>query len=167
MQTRRLLSCAMLAGIAVLGSGCATIVEGWGPKKVSIHSDPEDADVTIVDPSDGKLVCRGRTPFDVVLERSSGYFRRARYQATFEKPGFNTRQVELESRLSGWYVANLLLWIPGWIGALTLDPATGSMWTLQIDELRVALHAPPPPITPAVTPAARSDTPAGAPRAAR
>ena len=156
MRVHHLAPAAALAAIVLLSSGCATVVNGTGTRWVSVRSAPIAASVRIVEAHSGKLVKQALTPFDVSLAPSRGYYKGASYRMVFEAPGFKTVEVEIDSRLSGWYFGNIALSLFGVVGAFVVDPLTGAMWTLAIDELSVTLPpllsepppSPPPPEPP-------------------
>ena len=54
-------------------------------------------------------------------------------------PGYETAEVALTPKMSGWYWGNLL--IGGLIGMLAVDPATGSMWNIAPDKIEQKLPA--------------------------
>ncbi len=139
MSVHHLAPAAALVAIVLLSSGCATVVNGTGTRWVSVRSAPIAASVRIVEAHSGKLVKQAVTPFDVSLAPSRGYFQGASYRMVFEAPGLKTVQVEIDSRLSGWYFGNIALSVFGVVGALIVDPLTGAMWTLGVDELSVEL----------------------------
>ena len=161
MRIRELAAAALAVGVSLSSSGCASIIKGGGPETVSLRSAPADADVKIIDMSNGNVIQHGKTPLMVALAKSRGFFQGARYQVVFDKPGFATREVTLDTRVSGWYVGGNLIF-GGLIGWLIVDPATGAMWTLSQDEVSVDL-TPIAPAAPAVAPAAAPVPQASAP----
>ncbi len=109
-------------------TGCATLLsESVYP--VTITSAPDDATITITD-SNKNIVFQGKTPAEVNLKASSGFFRKASYTIKFEKKGYKDSVYTLTSTLDGWYFGNL---ISGniIIGMLIIDPITGAMWQLD------------------------------------
>jgi hypothetical protein len=144
---------SLALSLTVLGAGCASIVKGGGPQSVSIRSRPPDADVKVIDDKTGDTLSSGKTPLIVPLNRARGYFSGARYRIVIEKPGFDAREVMVDSSTNGWYIAGNLVF-GGLIGWLIVDPATGAMWTLDPEDVAVELHAtaPAPPQAPAATP---------------
>ncbi len=138
---------AALGACALLVSGCASIIKGGGPEPVSIRSQPADADVKIYDAVSGAHITSGKTPVLVQLAKSKGFFRGGKYRVVIEKPGFEKREVIIDSHVSGWYVGGNILF-GGLIGWLIVDPGTGAMWTLD-EQVDVEL----PPVAPTVAPA--------------
>lgn len=110
-------------------SGCATIVSD-SKYKVNFKSNPSNARVIITD-MNRKLVHSGVTPMTVTLDSSNGYFKAAKYNLIFEKPGFGRIENVLESKIDGWYWGNILF--GGFIGWLIVDPMTGAMYKLPKD----------------------------------
>jgi hypothetical protein len=107
-------------------SGCATIVSD-SIYPVSISSSPEGVLFEIRN-EDGMKVHSGRTPATITLDAHNGFFDGATYKVKFKKDGYYEQDSIIDSKLDGWYVANLLF--GGFIGFLIVDPATGAMWKL-------------------------------------
>lgn len=126
-----------LALVGVLVAGCASIIKG-SDQSVTFKSDPSEARLTIADVREGKEIHVGTTPFTTSLKRGAGYFKKAKYKVTIEKPGYRKEEVALEGTPGGWYIAGNLVF-GGLIGWLIVDPATGAMWTLDPDEVNVTL----------------------------
>jgi len=121
---------------AVVATGCASIIKGTD-QQVSFNSEPSEAKVVITDVRKGKEVLVGSTPFTASLKRGAGYFKKAKYNVTFEKPGYKTETIMLEGTPGGWYIGGNF--IVGGMGWLIVDPATGAMWTLEPDDVKVVL----------------------------
>lgn len=111
----------------LLAAGCATIV-GKSVYPVLIKSQPDQADITIVD-ENGTAVFKGKTPTTVSLPTKRGYFQGKNYTVTFAKPGYATQTAAIKRGVSGWYIGGNFLF-GGLIGWLIVDPLTGAMWTL-------------------------------------
>ncbi len=125
-----------LVVLGLLATGCASILKG-SEQKVSFKSEPSDARVVITDIRQAKEVQVGLTPFTATLKRGAGYFKKAKYNVTIEKPGYQTEAIVLEGTPAGWYLGGNLLF--GGMGWLIVDPATGAMWTLEPDDVSVTL----------------------------
>jgi hypothetical protein len=149
-----------LVFVALVATGCASIVKG-ADQKVSFTSEPSDAKVVINDVRQGKEVEIGSTPFTTTLKRGAGYFKKARYNVIFEKPGYQTEAIVLEGTPGGWYIGGNLLF-GGGMGWLIVDPATGAMWTLEPQDVSVTLkkHTALGPQDAGLTIALRADLPA-------
>ena len=145
--------------VALVATGCASIVKG-SEQKVSFKSEPSEARVVIADVRAGKEIQVGSTPFTASLKRGAGYFKKAKYQVTFEKPGYKTEAITLEGTPGGWYLGGNLL--VGGMGYLIVDPATGAMWTLEPNDVSVTLkkQAASRPRDDGLTVALRADVPA-------
>lgn len=92
---------------------------------------PSDAQVTVQD-RNGDTVAMTRTPGVVTRKRGDGFLKRARYVATFEKPGYEAARAPIESRLNPWIFGNVVF---GGLVGLAVDPYTGAMWEPAAEEL--------------------------------
>ncbi|WP_153799535.1 PEGA domain-containing protein [Foetidibacter luteolus] len=126
--------------ISLLLFSCASIVSksNW---PVSIDSKPSGASVTIFNKK-GAEVYTGKTPASLKLKSGSGFFSKESYSIVLSKDGFETKKINLECRVNGWYWGNIL--IGGIIGMLIVDPATGAMYKLDKEFVDVNLTAVSP-----------------------
>lgn len=116
---------AALAAIAVVSlSGCASMFNGT-TQPVEFSSVPDGAMMTITNRA-GEPVHSGTTPSTVTLKRGAGYFKSEAYTVNMKKDGFADVSQRIDSQVSGWYIANLML--GGLLGMLIIDPATGGMY---------------------------------------
>lgn len=115
----------LMSGLLLVTS-CASIVSDTS-YQVTIRSHPEGASFMVID-SDDDLLHQGVTPETVTLDASSGFFSKAKYKITFDKPGYAQASRSLSAKIDGWYVGNIVF--GGLIGWLIVDPATGAMWKL-------------------------------------
>jgi hypothetical protein len=126
----------VLAAVSLLSPiGCASIVSGRRADVV-INSSPPDAHVSVRD-KQGRTIATATTPAVVSLKRGDGFFKRAQYTATIEKPGYSTAHVPIESQLNPWLLGNVLF---GGIIGLAVDPYTGAMWRPTPDEINEELQ---------------------------
>lgn len=131
-----------LAGLALLltVTGCATIV-GQSEYPVVFDTEPSGARIVVTD-RDGGLMYKGGTPVTLTLNSSAGYFRRASYDVTASKDGFEPATGLLTARVDSVYFCNIFF--GGLIGMLIVDPATGAMYrlpawiTLQLSPVRMS-----------------------------
>ncbi|MEI8173415.1 MAG: hypothetical protein WCH07_08025 [Deltaproteobacteria bacterium] len=123
-------------------SGCATIIKGGGPQGIYFKSEPADAKLTVIDLRNGNVMAANiKTPQVVLLPKSAGYFKYAKYNVTFEKEGYDKKEVNLESDATAWYSAgNLGFLLYGLIGWLIVDPASGAMWHFDPEQVSVLLN---------------------------
>jgi hypothetical protein len=123
-----------LASIILLSS-CASIVSksSW---PITINSTPSEAKITITDKR-GVEIYTGNTPATLKLKSGDGFFSKARYQVTFDKPGYDKKVVPVEFSLNGWYFGNIFL--GGFLGMLIVDPATGAMYRIDTEFLNETL----------------------------
>lgn len=124
----------MASSILVLTS-CASIVSksSW---PITINSTPSEAKISITDKR-GVEIYTGNTPATLKLKSGDGFFSKAKYQVTFNKPGFDKKVVPVEFSLNGWYFGNIFL--GGFLGMLIVDPATGAMYRLETEFLNETL----------------------------
>ena len=125
MKAKKLFRLPVLGAMIVLVS-CASIVSK-SQYPVTITSDPDGADITIVD-ENGMTIHTGTTPTTVTLS-TGGNYKGKDYTVTFLKPGYEKYQLKLQRGIDGWYVGGNFL-LGGLIGWLIVDPITGAMWTL-------------------------------------
>jgi hypothetical protein len=128
---------------------CASIVKG-GKQEVSIRlnqPDVADAKVSIYTAKSlsdqGALVASGAPTLLTKLKTGNGFFGGASYKVVVEAPGYQKKEVFLDTSLRwGWYVFGNFMF-GGLIGLLIVDPATGAMWALDVedDELKVSLES--------------------------
>jgi hypothetical protein len=137
MGVKKSLHCAVvlgLAGASLFAGGCASIVHS-GNREISINTQPPGATASIRKTGGGvdDVVTVQKTPCTVSLDPKKSYFRGQNYTLRLEMPGYQTTEVELTPKMSGWYWGNLL--IGGLIGMLAVDPATGAMWNIEPDKI--------------------------------
>ncbi|MGB5219329.1 MAG: hypothetical protein WBN66_13650 [Smithella sp.] len=135
----------MIMGVVIsclfLFSGCATIMS-HGPQTLHILSQPDGATCEITDVTESKIIVKTKTPHTTTLERGNGYFQKKHFDITFSKDGYVTEKVSITPELNPWYFCNLFL--GGGIGAILVDPLTGSMWTFYQDSVSVKLYPDTP-----------------------
>ena len=122
-----ILTIVLFVGSAFL-AGCASIVSK-SDYSVSISSQPAGAEISINNRA-GESVFAGKTPATINLKASAGFFKGENYTVTFKKEGCLAHTAQIERGVDGWYIAGNLVF-GGLIGWLIVDPATGSMWTLE------------------------------------
>jgi uncharacterized protein YceK len=126
--------------VLFLFSGCATIIKGSGPQGIHFKSDPADAKLTVIDLRNGNVMASNlKTPQVVQLPKSAGYFKCGKYNATFEKEGYDKKEVKLESDINAWYLGGNIIF-GGLIGWLFVDPASGAMWHFDPEQISVLLN---------------------------
>ena len=108
-------------------TGCASIVSksNW---PFSVDTNPSGATVVITNKK-GTEVYKGRTPAALKLKSGAGFFSKESYTVSFFMDGYESKKVNLECKINGWYFGNIL--IGGVIGMLIIDPATGAMYKLD------------------------------------
>ena len=121
------ISLFVIITISAFLSGCASIVSKtkW---PLAVDSKPEGVHVSITNRS-GKEVFAGKTPVVTTLKSGSSFFGKESYTVALTYNGTETRKINVECKLNGWYFGNLL--IGGLIGMLIVDPATGAMYRLE------------------------------------
>lgn len=115
--------------VILLFPGCASIVSksSW---PFSVTTEPEGARVSITNKR-GREVFRGKTPVAMKLKSGAGFFAKESYTITLQLNGYETKKINIECKLNGWYFGNIL--IGGLLGFLIIDPATGAMYKLEND----------------------------------
>jgi len=123
----RILKTTLLLTAVTLFTGCASIVSksSW---PFSVDSNPSGAQVSITNKK-GVEVFKGKTPAAMRLKSGAGFFAKESYVVTFLLNGYETKKVNVECKLNGWYFGNIVF--GGFIGLLIVDPATGAMYKLD------------------------------------
>lgn len=118
-----------LTPVILILSGCASIVSksNW---PFSVQTNPSGARVVITNKK-GIEVFSGRTPAAMRLKSGAGFFAKEAYTISLAMDGYETKKINIESKINGWYFGNVL--IGGLIGLLIIDPATGAMYRLESD----------------------------------
>ncbi len=120
-----LVGLCVLSGIGsiLIVMGCASIIHGT-KQDVSISSTPGDANITV----DG--TSRGKTPFVVELSRKN------KHVIKLELNGYETYEMNLTRKVSGWYWGNILF---GGIVGFIVDPITGGMYKIKPEQITAVL----------------------------
>ncbi len=122
------LSGALLLGITLSVTSCATIITGT-KDKITFNSTPEGAKVT------HKGIEKCTTPCTAEIPRSL-----SKQMVTFEKEGFSNKEVKLTKTFNPVTLVNILL---GGIIGIGIDTATGSLTKYSPKEYKVELEAKP------------------------
>ncbi len=120
------LSAALLLGITLSATSCATILTGT-KDKIIFNSTPEGAKVM------HKGIEKCTTPCTAEIPRSL-----SRQTVTFEKEGFNNKEVKLTKTFNAVSLVNILL---GGVIGVGIDAATGSLTKYSPKEYKVELEA--------------------------
>ncbi len=126
---------AILVGVALALSGCASIISGR-TATVQIDSKPSNAQVVIHD-KHGKQVLTTTTPASVELRRKDKFIWPAKYTATIDKPGYKTATVPIDSKINPWIIGNVVL---GGVVGLAVDNATGAAWQPKVASIEQPLE---------------------------
>lgn len=110
--------------IGLLG-GCASIITGTN-QEVTFHSTPEEATVSV----GGKTL--GKTPLTTSLKKRSGQ------SLVFEKEGYKTITLQLETRMNGWFWGNIIF--GGLVGSTT-DNLSGAVNEYSPNQYMVTLES--------------------------
>ena len=115
-------------------AGCSSIL-GSTAETIVLSSEMEGTYVEVYNDKDF-VIEEGFTPLTVNLKKGDGYFLKEHYKIrAYREDGFGCER-ELTPDISITYFLNLV--IPGgFIGMLTVDPYTGSMWTFYQDTIVV------------------------------
>lgn len=135
MRIRSLWFASLLAGPAVLLSGCATMVNS-DHQSIRIFSTPGEAKVTVDD------------RFYLTTAGTVNLSRFSDHAAVIEKEGYEPVTVKIERQMSNW------VWLNGWclvfvFKCIQQDRDAGGFWTFD-DDIHVTLTrradgAPPQP----------------------
>ena len=115
---------AVIGVAAVFAAGCSSIVKGRS-QEVTFQSSPEGASVLV----DGRII--GKTPITTSLQKKSGQ------NIVFEKEGYKTLTMVLETRMSGWFWGNIVL---GGVLGSTTDGVTGAVHEYSPSQYMVTLQ---------------------------
>lgn len=121
----------VIALAATAASGCASIINGR-TATVTIDSRPSEAQVVIRDKR-GDEVLTALTPATVELKRKDRFIWPAKYTATIEKPGYESKTVAINQTVNPWVLGNVV--IGGPVG-LVVDNATGAAWKPKVASFR-------------------------------
>lgn len=121
--------------LALFTSSCASILSD-SKYPLTITTQPTGANVTVSNHK-GIEIFKGVSPATVSLEAGAGFFKRASYQVSVTKTGYETQMVPVHFKVDGWYWGNLLL--GGVIGMLIIDPATGAMYKIDSEYMAITL----------------------------
>lgn len=113
--------------LSLLLPSCASVFNRSN-QPVKISSNPSGLSFKVTN-SSNELINSGVTPATVTLKTSASYMKPETYAIAFSKKGKDIGRQNLTASISGWYFGNIL--IGGLIGALVVDPLTGSMYTLE------------------------------------
>lgn len=118
----------------IILNGCATLFSK-SDYPVTIRSEPTQMTV-IIKRSDGQIVHQDTTPATVTLSASKGFFQGESYTIELERDGLVVGRTKLNSRIDGWFFANLVqITTTRVVLGLLIDPLTGSMWALKKEVL--------------------------------
>ncbi|WP_295211359.1 PEGA domain-containing protein [uncultured Chryseobacterium sp.] len=120
------LSGALLLGITLSVTSCATIITGT-KDKITFNSTPEGAKVI------HKGIEKCTTPCTAEIPRSL-----SKQMVTFEKEGFSNKEVKLTKTFNPVTLVNILL---GGIIGIGIDTVTGSLTKYSPKEYKVELEA--------------------------
>lgn len=119
------------AALVLSASGCASIINGR-TATVTIDSRPSEAQVVIRDKR-GDIVHTTLTPATVELRRKDKFIWPAKYTATIEKPGFESKTVAINQTVNPWILGNVVF---GGVIGLAVDNATGAAWKPKVASIR-------------------------------
>lgn len=126
---QRFISLCFFSLVALVLSGCATIVSGT-KYPVRISSTPSQAKF-VVKNATGNVIYSGQTPQTLTLESGTG-FSASSYTIGFEKSGYEKTSYTLNSTIDNWVVGDIFF---GLLGVI-IDLGTGAAW-----ELPPSVHA--------------------------
>ena len=119
-------SISLLLICSILFTACGTIVNGTR-QEVHVSSYPPGALVKV----DGMGV--GTAPIILDLEREDDY------RLRFELKGFTPYEMDIRSKLSGWFWPNIIL--PWSVFGMVVDAVSGGMYRLTPEQVMASLSA--------------------------
>jgi hypothetical protein len=134
MNVLALVRLGSVCGLALVASGCASLVSGRHAE-VTLDSNPPAAEVVIRD-KHGKHVLTTQTPATVQLKRKDKFIWPAKYTAEFQKPGYQPKKVAINQRVNPWILGNVVF---GGVIGLAVDNATGAAWRPKVAAIDAAL----------------------------
>ncbi len=121
---KRRLTGVLVAAIAIVVVGCATIMHGTN-QKIGISSTPTGASVSV----DNKPL--GVTPVFANLKRGDEHI------VTIEMEGYEKTSLTITKSVSGWVWGNIAF---GGLIGLAVDAITGSLYNLSPEQLSAQLQ---------------------------
>jgi hypothetical protein len=119
----------IIIGIAILVSGCASIIEG-STQKIRVHCQPSDELKITVD-GQNKNLEKG----ELSLEKT-----RETHFVTFSREGFSPSTVAFDRQINPFWPVADLIWGPAFPLAWLLDWHTGSIYRIDPRDLHVVLR---------------------------
>lgn len=121
--------------VLVILCSCASILSktNW---PLTINTKPSGAKVEITNRK-GNVVYNGSTPAFMSLKSGGGFFVKESYTVRLTKNGYDEKIIPVECRVNGWYAGNILF--GGLIGILIVDPLTGAMYKLDLENINETL----------------------------
>jgi len=117
---------ALLLFVAIVISGCATIMEGK-QQSVTFNSIPSGADVYL----NGKHL--GKTPLNITIDKP-----KENGQLKFSKEGYKTLEMTVNKKMSSWLLGNIIF---GGTFGTTTDYASGALYEYDPHSIQVTLEA--------------------------
>ena len=109
---------------------CASIVNGT-KEHIQINADPKESTVKLLT-AKGNIIKQEKGSLYHEVSRKKGYFQGNDYSVEVSADGYKTTSLALKSRISGWYIGNILF--GGFIGWFIVDPITGGMWVFDASD---------------------------------
>jgi hypothetical protein len=134
MNVLALVRLGSVCGLALMASGCASIISGRHAE-VTLDSNPPAAEVVIRD-KHGNHVLTTQTPATVQLKRKDKFIWPAKYTAEFQKPGYQPKTVAINQRVNPWILGNVVF---GGVIGLAVDNATGAAWQPKVAAIDASL----------------------------
>ena len=120
---KKILSAFLMIAILSLEISCASYVSGT-QQGIDVFSNPNGADVTV----DGRFV--GKTPLTTQVKR------KRRHQIKIMKEGYVEESRVTKKGFNWWFAGNVLI---GGIVGIIIDFATGAVYSVEPDEVKVPL----------------------------
>lgn len=122
--------------IILLLSSCASIVSKskW---PLTVNTNPNGVKIEISDRK-GFTIFQGISPTTMYLKSGGGFFAKQSYTLKLTMDGYESKIIPINCSINGWYFGNIIF--GGLIGLIIVDPATGAMYRLDLENINETLE---------------------------
>lgn len=137
-EMMKVLKCLVLLCV-VCSFGCASIISGTAPQNIAIKSEPEGADISIVNAYTKDTLAKAKAPYIATLDRTHEGTNPAKYNVLLTMNGYMPEEAPITAGTTGWAWGNCLFGLAG-IPMLLIDAASGAWYTLDTEPIKVTLY---------------------------